>query len=671
MRKLVTVVLAVVIVGTAGYFGALGWAQQRVEREVETGLAQMRASGGTVSHGPVEIELLPRKVRLTNVVAESTGDARAVLKIGRIVATGVGQPGAGRMSADRLEIEDLEFDGTIPVAAGVHVGWKIPRLDFEGYSGPTFLAAPGDGAASAVDAVRAALQQFTAVTAQKLTVPAMTVSATLPAGPPFSAEYGYSGITLRDVGNGRVGATTVDRMVAVVNAPAVGGGPGGFTAEVDGMETLDSDASPILAVLAGSTDDQYRRVYRKATTGSYTLSFDTPQAPVRMTIEGATLEDATLKPSKFPLERMITLFGSLPRAGEPADPQQGLAILEMAAGFYEGIGIANFEMRGMKLVVPGQDDFRIGSLRMAGFENGRLAEMSLQGLDGKTPQNEPVKVGRFALKGLGMSELIRSAARLAAAPGRNPDPEQLLGLLRVLDGIEMNDVVSPVAGNGKPVAIDTARISWGDYVGAFPTRVDAALRVTSPIKRGDGELFSKLVDAGMTTATLDVEAGVRWSEASGLLVLQPFTFKMPNLGEVEVKATVANVPRSALTLDPVAFMTAMAAAEAGPVEYSVRDLGVLDLVVADVARNQSLSTDEARRVVTEDALQPAEMFVAVAPELSGVVEALTRFFEAPGGKLRVTVTPKGHVQLMPAIETAQDNPLALLEKFRVEATASR
>src|SRR5258705_6218407 len=73
MRKVVTGVLAILIAGAGGYFGARGWTQQRVEQEVETSLAAMRAGGGNVTHGPVEIELLRRQVSLSNVVAEMAG----------------------------------------------------------------------------------------------------------------------------------------------------------------------------------------------------------------------------------------------------------------------------------------------------------------------------------------------------------------------------------------------------------------------------------------------------------------------------------------------------------------------------------------------------------------------------------------------------------------------
>src|SRR5258705_10642070 len=116
MRKVVTGVLAILIAGAGGYFGARGWTQQRVEQEVETSLAAMRAGGGNVTHGPVEIELLRRQVSLSNVVAEMAGEPKTSLRIGRVVATGIGQPRAGGLSAPPPQIYDLEGDR--PIAGG-------------------------------------------------------------------------------------------------------------------------------------------------------------------------------------------------------------------------------------------------------------------------------------------------------------------------------------------------------------------------------------------------------------------------------------------------------------------------------------------------------------------------------------------------------------------------
>ena len=667
MRKVVTGVLAILIVGTGGYFGARGWAQQQVEQEVETSLATMRAGGGNVTRGPVEIDLLRRQFSLSNVVAEMAGEAKASLRVGRVVATGIGQPRAGRMSATQLEIDDLEIDGI--VGAGLHVTYKIPRLEFADYTGPTALLQPID-VASPIEAIHAALQQFIAVTASSLAIPTLTISVTAKESSLAAVEYGYSGIVLRNIGEGRIGSTNVDRVVAAVSG-ADPNGPSGFTAEVNDIQTLDVDLGPILAVLNGSADDHYQRVYRKITAGSYAVTFDDHRGPVRMVMDGFTAEDVALKPSKFPLAEMIPLFSSLPRAGDSMDPQRALAVLDAIAGIYDGIRFGSFELRRITLALPApQDHFSIDAIRIAGFENGRLAELSFEGLDTQTPQHEPVKIGRFALQGLGLSELMRSVTRLATT-GQQANPDQLVSLLHVLEGIEIQGLTAPYRNTGKPVEIETAKISWGEFVGAFPTQVRAALRLSGPITGGEGEPFNQLSVAGMTTATVDFDAGVRWSEASRLAVLSPFSAKLANIASIEVNATLGNVPASAFTLDADTFMAATAAVEAGPIEIVVHDLGGLDLAVADVARKQNLSPDAARRIMVEAATQPAAKLVPSSPDLSGLADAVAHFIEAPGGKLSINITPKGRVPLLPLLATAQVNPATLLGQFRIQPSVTR
>src|SRR5262249_23946222 len=124
------------------------------------------------------------------------------------------------------------------------------------------------------------------------------------------------------------------------------------------------------------------------------------------------------------------------------------------------------------------------------------------------------------------------------------------------------------------------KISWGEFVGAFPTQVRATLHISGPITGGEGEPFNQLSAAGMTTATADLDAGAGWSEATRLAVLSPFSAKLANVGSIEVKATLGKVSASAFTLDAARFMAAAAAVEAGPIEIAVRDLGGLDLRVA-------------------------------------------------------------------------------------------
>jgi hypothetical protein len=174
----------------------------------------------------------------------------------------------------------------------------------------------------------------------------------------------------------------------------------------------------------------------------------------------------------------------------------------------------------------------------------------------------------------------------------------------------------------------------------------------------------------MTTATVDLDAGARWTEASRLATLSPFSAKLANFGSIEVNATLGNIPASAFTLDTVTFMAATAAVEAGPVEIVVHDLGGLDLKVAEVARQQNLSPDAARRMLVETATQPWAALVPSSADLAGLADAVAHFMEAPGGRLSVSITPKGRVLLLPLFVRAKGDPATILAQFRIQSSVT-
>ena len=134
MRKVVTGVLAVLALTMGGYALAASWAQHRANQEVELAFAAIAPKGGSLRHGAVDFDLWRGELSLFNVVAERAGEAKAAFRIGSIQASGITPLGAGRVSAKRLEIGDLEIDWTIGVDS--HVICRIPQLAIVDYSGP-------------------------------------------------------------------------------------------------------------------------------------------------------------------------------------------------------------------------------------------------------------------------------------------------------------------------------------------------------------------------------------------------------------------------------------------------------------------------------------------------------------------------------------------------------
>ena len=164
------------------------------------------------------------------------------------------------------------------------------------------------------------------------------------------------------------------------------------------------------------------------------------------------------------------------------------------ADIYEGISIGEFEFRGMSLTMPQTPPFKLGAVRISGFENGRFAEIAMEGLEGQTPDQQSVKVGRFALKGFDMAGIVRQAGRF---DGAKPTPDQIASLMAMLEGIEIKDVVAPYKNTKGPVNIETFAVSWDQFVRPIPTAARVTARISGPIELADPEFWKVLAAAGI------------------------------------------------------------------------------------------------------------------------------------------------------------------------------
>src|SRR5436190_15299924 len=117
MVKILAAVLAAVVIAVVGYFGFEFYVQQRVASDVEAAFEGVRASGAKASHGKVSFDLWSRTIAIADISGESAAQPPVSVKIGRFTAAGVRQPDAGRFSADRITVGDLDFSGTMAARA--------------------------------------------------------------------------------------------------------------------------------------------------------------------------------------------------------------------------------------------------------------------------------------------------------------------------------------------------------------------------------------------------------------------------------------------------------------------------------------------------------------------------------------------------------------------------
>jgi hypothetical protein len=420
MVKILVGVLVATAIAVGGYFGFEVYVQQQMASEVEAAFAAVRASGAKAVHGKVQFDLWSRTITVADIVAESAAQPPLSVKIARFTAVGVNQPAAGRFTADRIHAANMEVAGTMGVQGGLRLSYQAPRVEMTGYAGPAGPLRQLDSAA-AVDIYRFALEHFAAITAKSVVIPSVTAKMTPAGSSPIAGtgDYTYSGVALRDIKDGRIAVSTVDR-VTFTAAMTTAGKSETFTGEVANLAAYDFDAASTRLLLdpAHAKDDQYYRAYRQMTAGPYTASFE---KGLRMRLDGVTIDDVGLRPSKLQFPELMAIIEAAPPPGTTPTPEQMRDLLGKVAGIYEGVRVGGAEVRGFSMDTP-EGPFGIAAIRLANLENGKLAVFAVEGLEAKAPQG-PVKIGRFALKSLDVANLMRASAQFfnrAAGPVPRP-----------------------------------------------------------------------------------------------------------------------------------------------------------------------------------------------------------------------------------------------------------
>jgi hypothetical protein len=551
----------------------------------------------------------------------------------------------------------LEVSVGIAGPTGGRVTYKTPQIIMKDYSGPASMPTRL-ASASIVEAYRSALEQFSAVSATSVMAP--TIVGTINNfGTITSADFTYSGIALRDIKNGKIASTQIERLAFTANTLQVGKADK-MSGEIVNFASRDFDAAAVAAVLdpQKANDDKYYRVYGQTTAGPYTI---TSGQGLRMRIDGMTIDDVSVRPSRLQLPALLAL---MPAAGATPTPAQAREMMDKMANIYEGMRVGTAEMRSISADTP-EGPFKLAAVKF-NLENGKVGEFAIEGLDGRSPKG-PIKVGRFALKSLDIAGLLRMAAQFSN-PGQPPSPDQFLGMFPLLAGIDVKGVAVPFKNTGKPLNVDLVNLDWGQFIGPIPSKVRLVAKFSGPLDatHPGGRI---LIAAGMDKMAIDFDLGVAWDEASRSLILEPGAFEVGDLVKLSARVSLANVPRQIFSFNPQQAATMAAQVEAGAIELALRDLGVIDVAVAEHARTQNVSRDAARQAIITD-IRSSATTAADNPDALAAVDALARFIETPRTTLTLKLTPLGKVSAVQLFRLLQTDPLAALSQFRIEASTA-
>lgn len=662
MKKILLGLIAAAVIAAGGYFGFDFYIQHRVKRDVEAAFEQLRANGAKASHGKIAFDVKSRTLTISDVVAESGTQSPVSVKLASLTMTGLGQPDAARVSADHVEFSDVEIGITGPTPKIASLTYKAPRITVKDYSGPAALP-PLPASSSIFELYRFAFTQLTGITASSVTAPTLTGTMAFNASPRVGdgagGEFGYSGLAIENMKNGKIASSKIDKVAFTINSQPAGK-PIKTTGDLANVIATNVDVGAMAAMFdpAKANDDRDYQVQGHVSAGPYLITTST-MPRLNMRIEGITVDNTRINPSRLQLPALLAMIPA--QGSPPPSPAQAREMLEKVAGLYAGIGIGNAEMHGLSVETPK------GSLKLASMglnlEHGKIGELAVEGLDGDGPKG-PFKVGRFALKSLDVAGLMRLSAQFA---GREPSREQVLALFPLIEGVEVKGVVTPYKATGKPVNIDLFSIDWGQFVGSIPSKLRLVAKMAAPLDPADPQQQA-LVAAGIDRMAVDADLGTAWTEASRSFALEPVKLDIAGLLSASAKVSLANVTREAFSADTAEAMGAVMQIESGTIELTLHDLGAIDLVVNQHARSENVSRDDARAAILDRIKAQGDAIGAANPDTAALIAAISRFIETPGQTLVVKLTPRAKAPALQLIQLLKTDPQSALAQFRIEAS---
>jgi hypothetical protein len=653
MKRVLIGLIAVAVLAAGGWFGFNLYAQHRATTEVEAAFDRLRAGGGKASHGKVAFDLASRTLTIEDIAVDPSQQALAHIGIAKVTAVGVRLADEAHATADSIEVSGLELAIADADRAKVKANYKVPQITVRDYSGP-IRAAKAPSSDSLIDMYRFALEQYASITVSSIVAPTLSVRVDASPGNAGSGDFVYSGLAIQNLNRGKVETAKTDHATFTIDV-AQPGKPGKMSGELSGVAAYDFDAGAIVAALdpQQASDENFHRIYRRVAAASYALTM--PEG-VRAQIDGFTIDDIAVQPSRFRPAEIIALLPA--DRSIPPTPAQSRDLMNKLAGFFEGFRIGKAEVGKLSIETP-QGPAKLNAVK---YDQN---EFALEGLDAPAPQGR-FKMERFVLKSFRMAGLMRWAAGLAT-PGRPPSPDQMLGLFGVLEGAEVKGVAAPYKTTNKLVTIDTLSLDWGQLVGSIPSKANVVVKMVTPTDPTN-PTQRPLTMAGIDKLAIDLDLGAAWTESSGAFALAPATIDLGNLAKAQARLALANVPREMFSLDPAQVMGQAGQIETGAIELSLRDSGVVDLVVAQFARIQNMSRDAARSAIVEMIRAQGEKVAASNLDAKAAVDAIAGFIATSGQTLTIKLTPLGKVPVLQLMDALNHEPIVALAQFRIEAS---
>ncbi|SDR47175.1 hypothetical protein SAMN05444161_4313 [Rhizobiales bacterium GAS191] len=463
----------------------------------------------------------------------------------------------------------------------------------------------------------------------------------------------------------------------------------GMTADVKGPMPMSYTVGTFLATdydLAGAV----RMFYAAAQPGEApkqlvgpssieSMKFKGPQG-VEVNIGHLSAGAMKMRPLSTPLASLMqtAMQAGAANPGKPLPPAETAKMVGMLAEFYDAFAVDGMSASDISIKVP-DPSFQGASLKtfkIGAIANSRFAEFGIEGLEVNAAGGH-VKLGRAALLGMDLKPFLSALAAVAKTGDVSDAAMSNLDwrtAIPHLDGIVLKsvDVSVPQGPSPKSVTLAGYELKLGNYVGAIPTSIRTQLDDLSADVGLMQDQAAQLQQLGYKSVDVSNIVDLIWHENSKSISVNELSAKGANMGAVSLKGTFGNVPRELFAGNIAQMQVAGLGVTLGDATLRLENTGLLDKIVALMAKGQNTTPDNLRAQWGTQAALGIPQLLGGSDKAKSLANAVASFIAKPKS-LTISVKAKDAtgLGLTDVVGGGGPDPAAIFNKLDVTATANQ
>lgn len=394
--------------------------------------------------------------------------------------------------------------------------------------------------------------------------------------------------------------------------------------------------------------------------------------------------------ARMPSEPLLETLKALTTTQNPDElsPEARQALFAKVVSILDMIGKSNMQLIGFKVDAPDEKEGAAGKRVKATIDridmqmDSRKLDFGLNGMsigdgDGK------IEVAEASLKGFDWSSTIKGISEIIALDETQIETFQFNRLIPELGRVRVGGINVDMAAPEKPEEETTGtperiKFSLKNFemgltkpFNGIPTDIEIRQdELTLPIPAdSEEEVFVEARKLGLETLAFSYGLAAGWDEPNSNLVIRDISLSSKDFGSVNFAGLVSGFTEEFFSFDVNRAQAALFGLAGREVKLTIKDEGLMAKAIKLYALQNDMTEDQVRATLTLVASMMLPQVAVEQPKLQNAVEALVQFISKPG-TLTVTVKSTGANGLgIFDLVAASDNPMGLLDKVDIQATA--